>query len=57
MTSKKAIVFTSISGGNETMDELKEKNYVNNFLIEVARWMNFGNLTRKIRVMEVWEVT
>jgi hypothetical protein len=42
--------------GNETMDELKEKNCVNNFLIEVGRWMNFGNLTRKNRVMELWEL-
>jgi hypothetical protein len=39
------------------MDELKEKNCVNNFLTEVGWWMNFGNLTRKNRVMELWEVT
>jgi len=57
MNSKKIIVFTSAFGGNETMDELKEKNYVNSFLTEVGRWMNFGNLTRKNRVMELWEVT
>jgi len=44
MNSKKEIVFISVSGGNETMDELKEKNSVNNFLTEVGRWMKFGNL-------------
>ncbi len=49
MNSKKEIVFISISRGNETMDELKEKNCVNNFLTKVGRWMNFGNLTRKNR--------
>jgi len=56
MNSKKEIVFTFVSVGNETMDELKAKNCVN-FLTEVGRWMNFGNLTRKNRVMKVWEVT
>jgi len=57
MNSKKQFVFISVSGGNETMDELKEKNCVNKFLTKVRRWMNFGNLTRKNKVMELWEVT
>jgi len=42
MSSKKEIVFTSVCGENETMDEHKERNYVNNFLTEVGRWMNLG---------------
>jgi hypothetical protein len=57
MDEFKEIVFISVSRGNETMDELKEKNCVNIFLTKVRRWMNFGNLTRKNRVMELWEVT
>jgi hypothetical protein len=36
MNSKKEIVFTSISGGNEAMDELKENNCVDNFLTKLG---------------------
>jgi len=39
---KKRNCFTSISGGNEAMDELKENNYVDNFLTKVGGWMNLG---------------
>jgi hypothetical protein len=56
MNSMKEVVFNSVSRGSGTMDELKERNCVNNFLIEVGRWMNFGNLTKKKRIMELWEV-
>jgi len=42
MSSKKEIVFNFVSGKNETMDERKERNCVNNFLTEVGRWMNLG---------------
>ncbi len=57
MNSKKEIVFTFAFGGSGTMDELKERNCVNNFLTKMGRWMNFGNLTKKNRIMEVWEVS
>jgi hypothetical protein len=33
---ERIIVFTSISGGNEAMDELKENNCVDNFLTKVG---------------------
>jgi hypothetical protein len=26
-------------------------------LTKMGRWMNFGNLTKKNRIMEVWEVS
>jgi hypothetical protein len=42
MSSKKEIVFTSVSREGETMDEHKERNCVDTFLTKVGRWMNLG---------------
>jgi hypothetical protein len=36
MNSKKEIVFTFAFGGSETIDELKERNCVNNFLTKMG---------------------
>jgi len=56
MSSKKEIVFSFVSGENETMDEHKERNCVNNFLTEVGRWMNLGKFDERNRIMELRRV-